>query len=73
MKKALLKLLWELLKDIFKVFAGGVGAMLFMEGVTTQNYFLCGACIVLFFALFWATLAERLNVELEREKSKNAK
>jgi predicted tellurium resistance membrane protein TerC len=73
MKKTLLKLLWELLKDIFKVFVGGIGAMLFMEGVTTQDYFLCGACIVLFFALFWAMLTERLNVELEREKRKHGK
>lgn len=73
MKKALLKLLWELLKDIFKVFAGGVGAVLFMEGVTTQNYFLCGGCIILFFALFWAMLAERLDFEVESEKHKHGK
>ena len=68
-----MEVILTLLSSLFEIFAGGIGAYYFMQGVARQNYFLCGACIVLFFALFWAMFAERLKIELGREKSRNGK
>ena len=71
MKKHTLKwFIVELLKDFFKIIAGGIGAYYFMNAAQTQNWFICGACIVLFFALFWAIFFERIETDSQKRRQK---
>lgn len=71
-QKWLKQTLLELIKDIFYLFAGGLGAQIFVEGILTQTYYLCGCSIVLFFVLFWRTLFDIIDIENEK-RTKNEK